>query len=62
MALKDCRECGQPVSTSAQECIHCGVKNPGGWLSYTGTGCGGCATFLVIIVCLTFLGMCVMAL
>lgn len=26
MALKPCRECGQPISTSAAACPHCGKK------------------------------------
>jgi len=28
MALKPCRECGGQVSTTANTCPHCGVKNP----------------------------------
>lgn len=28
MALKECRECGNPVSSEASVCPHCGVKNP----------------------------------
>jgi len=26
--LKSCRECGEQVSTEADECPHCGTKNP----------------------------------
>lgn len=29
MALKTCKECGTEVSSSAKQCPHCGVKNPG---------------------------------
>jgi hypothetical protein len=28
MALKDCEECGKPVSTEAKACPHCGAKPP----------------------------------
>lgn len=28
MALKNCRECGQQVSTEAESCPHCGVPSP----------------------------------
>lgn len=28
MALKDCKECGQEVSTEASACPNCGVPNP----------------------------------
>lgn len=30
MALVNCKECGQQVSTTAKTCPHCGVENPGG--------------------------------
>jgi hypothetical protein len=28
MAMMKCRECGAPVSSEAETCPHCGVKNP----------------------------------
>lgn len=28
MSLKDCKECGKPVSTEAKACPHCGAKPP----------------------------------
>lgn len=31
MALTDCRECGNEVSTQAENCPHCGVARPGSW-------------------------------
>lgn len=42
MGLTECRECGDEVSSRADQCPNCGVKSPGGWLSYTGVGGGGC--------------------
>ena len=29
MAMTECRECGEEVSSKAKSCPHCGVKNPG---------------------------------
>lgn len=29
MAMTKCKECGKEISTSANSCPHCGVKNPG---------------------------------
>lgn len=29
MAMTKCKECGQEVSTRAEKCLNCGVKNPG---------------------------------
>jgi RNA polymerase subunit RPABC4/transcription elongation factor Spt4 len=28
MAIKDCKECGKPVSTEAKACPHCGADQP----------------------------------
>ena len=28
MALKECRECNQKVSTNAENCPHCGIHQP----------------------------------
>jgi hypothetical protein len=39
MALKPCRECGAPVSTSAKRCPHCGVPLPIAGTVSTGVGC-----------------------
>lgn len=47
------------ISGGAKSCLQCGVKNPGGWFSYTGTGCGGCGVFLLIVIgVLILFGMC----
>ena len=59
MALTKCRECKKEISKSAKTCPLCGVKNPGGWLVYQGTGCGGCVPILLAIICaLLLLGFC----
>lgn len=54
MALKNCKECGKEVSSSAKKCPHCGVKNPGGWFSYTGVGgeglLKGCGCIVLILL------------
>lgn len=72
MALTDCRECGEQVSTEAESCPHCGAPSPalsaqeasqkqGEKGSEEGTGTGmkllvGCLSFLGAIM---LLGMCV---
>lgn len=45
MALTKCKECKKEVSTSAKECPHCGVKNPG---TTFGQALGGAAIVLAI--------------
>lgn len=48
MGLKACKECGQQVSTNAETCPHCGVKNPARPTQY---GCGtGCLALIAVVV------------
>lgn len=50
MALKPCRECGQPVSTSAKACPSCGVGHPTKGALSKPLGCGnGCLVLIVVI-------------
>lgn len=47
MAMKPCKECGQPVSTKAGFCPHCGKKDPARPTRY---GCGtGCLVLIVVL-------------
>lgn len=46
MAMKQCRECGQQVSTDANSCPHCGKTNPTG--SFAGMGCAGKGCILLV--------------
>lgn len=56
MALKPCRECGEPVSTEAKKCPHCGVGSP--VLSEPpGKGCAiGCGALMILALVLYALG------
>jgi hypothetical protein len=58
MALKPCRECRQQVSTDADKCPHCGVRDPtGAKASMAQKGCLGCLGLLgVLFVIGTFAG------
>lgn len=47
MALGKCKECKKEVSTSANKCPHCGVKNPSVSIKDTTIGLG---VFLLIII------------
>lgn len=49
MALKDCRECGQQVSTNAKKCPHCGTPHPTSSMSKGAQGCLGCMGILVVL-------------
>ncbi len=50
MAMTECRECGQEVSSKAKSCPHCGVKNPGK-KKQKGIGWGpGCAIIVVLMI------------
>ena len=53
MALQQCKECGNEVSTKAKKCPHCGVRNP------TVTAKQAWAGFLVFLL---LVGGCVAAL
>lgn len=48
MALVQCKECKNPVSTSAKLCPHCGVANPGVKLIHTIIGFGLLAAIAVV--------------
>lgn len=49
MALKQCRECGKDVSSSATKCLHCGVSNPSGGINFRVGGVGGVLAGIVLI-------------
>ena len=50
MALINCKECKKEISSSADRCPNCGVKNPANHI-----GCG--ASFLVIVLVLILIGL-----
>jgi hypothetical protein len=52
MALKKCKECGKEVSTKAEKCPHCGVRNP---TTSTMEGCLGNFLSLVILGVIIFI-------
>jgi len=49
MALTTCRECKKEVSTSANTCPHCGVKNPGTKTKDTAVGVIGLVVLVGIV-------------
>lgn len=57
MALKECWECGQPVSRLAKTCPSCGVKDPGSKTQATLGTCGQAAFGLGIILTLLLVGV-----
>lgn len=57
MALKQCRECGQEVSSSAKKCPHCGVSNPAGGLAGLGCAGQGCLGVIVLMVMVGLFGI-----
>lgn len=68
MALAECHECGEEVSTKADQCPHCGVSHPTReWASKldqvgeTMQGCGCLLTLLVTVPIVILFGMAVCA-
>ena len=49
MALKECRECGQQVSSNAKNCPHCGTPHPTSSMSKGAQGCLGCLGIIVVL-------------
>ncbi|MEQ5834209.1 hypothetical protein [Marinobacter sp. NFXS9] len=48
MALTKCKECKKEVSTKAEKCPHCGVKNPG--MSAKDTLVGAVGLFVIVVI------------
>lgn len=54
MALKECRECNETVSTQAKRCPHCGAKKP--TASRPGPAAIGCLILLIAVFLLSIIG------
>lgn len=50
MSLRPCRECNAEVSTEAETCPHCGVRNPTGDALRPAKGKSGQGCFIVLLV------------
>jgi hypothetical protein len=57
VTLKPCKECGQPVSTAAKACPHCGAPTAHGAMGELGSGLQSCGCLLTLFVTLPLLAL-----
>lgn len=50
MALVECKECGEQISTQADACPKCGAPSPAQQLATAGKGLMGCGCLLTILI------------